>query len=183
MSRLMATCHPERPSQGRGLCSRCYAKERYKTRAGKRRATCHPELPHTAHGLCHNCVAKLRRDKNPAAYSQVRAKYRATEKARAASKAYNRKRNVEKKYGIPLADFTARLETQRGLCGICKTDISGSWVTPTGKQYTKAAIDHCHSTGRVRGLLCSPCNAGLGSFKDNIQSLLAAAQYLTEVTE
>lgn len=43
---------------------------------------------------------------------------------------------------------------------------------------TALNIDHCHDTGKVRGLLCRSCNAGLGLFKDNISSLMAAIKYL-----
>jgi hypothetical protein len=42
------------------------------------------------------------------------------------------------------------------------------------------AIDHCHKTGKIRGLLCKNCNQGLGQFKDNIDLLLSAAKYLYE---
>ena len=40
-------------------------------------------------------------------------------------------------------------------------------------------IDHCHTTGRVRGILCRTCNGGLGFFKDNIKALAGAVLYLS----
>jgi recombination endonuclease VII len=57
---------------------------------------------------------------------------------------------------------------QGGRCAICATDLA------TGRM----AIDHCHRTGYIRGLLCRDCNLGLGLFKDNVGHLKRAAKYL-----
>jgi hypothetical protein len=58
-------------------------------------------------------------------------------------------------YGLSLQDYRAMLERQGKVCGICKTP---------GKPL---CVDHCHATGKVRGLLCRDCNLGLGNYKDN----------------
>jgi hypothetical protein len=42
------------------------------------------------------------------------------------------------------------------------------------------AVDHCHTTGKIRGLLCSKCNPALGAFNDNIEILNSAIKYLKE---
>lgn len=82
-----------------------------------------------------------------------------------------RKSKFKKQYGITLEDYNEMLVKQNGTCAICKTD------TPNCR--TKFfAVDHCHTTGKVRGLLCSSCNRGLGLFKDNVCSLLKAIDYL-----
>lgn len=57
-------------------------------------------------------------------------------------------------------------EGQRGLCGICR------------KPMTRPVLDHCHDTMIVRGLLCSNCNIGLGQFKDSIEILTSAMNYI-----
>lgn len=57
---------------------------------------------------------------------------------------------------------------QKGRCKIC------------AEKMVKVNIDHDHETGRVRGLLCMPCNMGLGLFKDNIRRLAAAIVYLED---
>ena len=49
-----------------------------------------------------------------------------------------------------------------------------------GKNYKRLGIDHDHTTGQVRGLLCDSCNPALGGFKDNIESLQKAIDYLKE---
>lgn len=63
-------------------------------------------------------------------------------------------------------------ERQRGLCAICGTPEP---ETPKGRLH----VDHDHETGRVRGLLCSRCNTGIGQFKDDPVRLQAAITYLT----
>ena len=70
-----------------------------------------------------------------------------------------------RKYGISESQHSALRDTQKGVCAIC------------GEQ-TKFRIDHDHSTGQVRGLLCHGCNAGLGFFKDDPERLRAAQSYL-----
>lgn len=72
-----------------------------------------------------------------------------------------------KKYGMTKEVFDQLMEMQKGLCAICDSDIS-----------EKSSIDHCHTTLEVRGLLCQPCNLGLGHFKDNVPALYRAIEYL-----
>jgi len=57
-------------------------------------------------------------------------------------------------------------ERQSGLCGICK------------KEMTRPILDHCHKTMIVRGLLCSNCNIGLGQFRDSVEILTSAMNYI-----
>lgn len=80
---------------------------------------------------------------------------------------------VQKQYGLTKAAFTAMWEASGGCCTICSTPLR---ITHAGY-----AIDHNHTTGEVRGLLCSTCNAGLGQFKDSPSRLRAAAAYLERV--
>lgn len=61
---------------------------------------------------------------------------------------------------------------QQGKCGICNKHQSELDRT--------LAVDHCHNTGRIRGLLCSNCNLGLGHFKDVIENIESAIRYLNE---
>jgi hypothetical protein len=65
------------------------------------------------------------------------------------------------------------LDKQGGLCAIC-----GNTPAKTNSRNQTLHVDHCHSTGVVRELLCQDCNRGLGCFKDNAEYLLAAAQYI-----
>jgi len=76
------------------------------------------------------------------------------------------------KYGITREDFDSMLKAQNNTCAICKSDAPGS---PLGWH-----IDHCHSTGKVRGILCACCNVMLGQAKDNEQTLTSAIAYLLQ---
>ena len=75
-----------------------------------------------------------------------------------------------RQYGLTLEGYFDLLQKQRGGCAIC-----GS---PGGPDDKRLHVDHCHETGGVRGLLCSPCNVTLGMFRDDPERLRAAADYL-----
>lgn len=78
---------------------------------------------------------------------------------------------LRRRYGISLADFNALLEGQGGRCAICRTS------TPPVRGWT---VDHCHDSGRVRGVLCFNCNVAIGHLKDDPAVAEAAAQYLSD---
>jgi len=75
-------------------------------------------------------------------------------------------------YGVTPEIYERMLAKQNGKCAICGTTSPGK-----NKSFS---VDHCHSTGLVRGLLCSNCNALLGYAKDKQSVLLAAVTYLEE---
>ena len=87
-----------------------------------------------------------------------------------------RRRNQLVKYNLTLEEYNIMLENQNYKCDICKDDL---------KQLDtrKVHVDHCHSTGKVRGVLCGDCNTGLGRFKDNITILKEAINYLIKNEE
>ena len=82
-----------------------------------------------------------------------------------------RKSKFKRHYGISLEQYDEMLENQGGGCAICGT-------TKPSERTKYFAVDHCHSTSKVRGLLCSKCNRGLGLFNDKPERLKAAAKYL-----
>lgn len=75
-------------------------------------------------------------------------------------------------YGINFADYNRMLVEQGGRCAICRSE------RPSLKAGKRFVVDHCHTSGAVRGLLCLPCNQGLGCFRDNDEALTRAAAYL-----
>jgi RNase P subunit RPR2 len=80
-------------------------------------------------------------------------------------------RQIAARYGIDEHQYFAMIESQSGACTICGTKQEGD-----GK---RLSIDHDHRLGRVRGLLCSNCNLGIGYFYDNPTLLRRAAEYVT----
>lgn len=82
------------------------------------------------------------------------------------------------KYGIEPEEYENMLQKQEKSCAICKEPL----VTElTRKDYKrKAVIDHCHKTNKVRGILCTRCNQGLGLFRDDQKILKSAIDYLKE---
>ena len=72
------------------------------------------------------------------------------------------------RYGLSVDDFEAMKTKQDGKCAICAT-------VPD-----RLCVDHCHSTGAVRGLLCNHCNNGIGFFRDNPTLLRSGARYIQE---
>ena len=82
----------------------------------------------------------------------------------------NRARNLLHKYGITLEDYNQMFADQEGCCKVCDRHQS---------EFTNnLCVDHCHTTGKVRGLLCFSCNTGIGHLKDDIELLKRAITYL-----
>lgn len=78
---------------------------------------------------------------------------------------------LKSRYGITLEEFNSLFFSQNKRCKICNSTVS------KGKGWT---VDHCHKSGNVRGILCGPCNSGLGLFNDNVGRLRKAITYLLE---
>lgn len=104
-------------------------------------------------------------------YYEYQKKYRETnrEKARLKTEQWRKTENgrdkiYQNKYGITLEQYNEMLEKQLHACAICKEpEYQISW----GKT-KRLAVDHCHKTGRVRGLLCQRCNTTLGRYEDDL---------------
>lgn len=73
-------------------------------------------------------------------------------------------------YGLSVPSYLAMIEAQCGSCAICAVPLE------VGSASTH--VDHCHATGRVRGVLCVRCNMGLGYFKDRTDVMAKAISYL-----
>jgi len=89
----------------------------------------------------------------------------------------NRLYNVLRGYGLTEADYLALIDKQGAGCAICGR-VAGSGKDSTSKNFRYLCVDHDHDTGKVRGLLCSNCNTGLGMFRDNVELLRLATAYL-----
>lgn len=112
--------------------------------------------------------AKRRHD-NPDKYKAKAAKY--YQENRDKCLAYARQRKFKIKYNMTIEDYDQMLSAQQGLCAICQKP----------KKFKRLFVDHDHTTGAVRGLLCFKCNTGLGGFEDSPILLTQALQYLTNI--
>lgn len=93
------------------------------------------------------------------------------ELARSVDSDAKRDRRLRRQFGIGAAEYDAMLAAQGGGCAIC-----GTPPTDTGP---RLHVDHCHSGGNVRGILCSECNFGIGKFRDDPDLLRRAIKYLS----
>jgi hypothetical protein len=75
---------------------------------------------------------------------------------------------LKNRYGISTDEYDALWIEQLGLCAICGDKLPGY----------QGQVDHCHLTGRVRGILCGPCNRGIGCLQDNPEIVDRASSYL-----
>lgn len=95
---------------------------------------------------------------------------------------YHRDVNFQKNYGISLAQVKDMIDQQEGLCAICGRPERGKGAggsTPGGNGKVKMiGVDHNHDTGQIRGMLCSPCNTGIGLLGDSASRVLSALVYL-----
>lgn len=175
-----ATCHPDRPHYSKGMCKRCYAMHRHRIRtnwAAQERHVgdpplCHPDRPYEARGLCGACYQRYRNRKDPARNNAQNKRWRQNNKTKFRESI--RRWNLKKKFGITPEEYEVLLALQNHVCALC--------FRPERTLAKRLAVDHCHATGKVRGLLCGPCNVTLGYF-ENPQWSERARAYLAAHAE
>jgi hypothetical protein len=121
-------------------------------------------------------LLEQRRAKAREAVRRYRARLAAEDPEKA--KAIRRKQNLKHNYGITPDGVVAMLEAQGHRCKICNIEL----LKENGVRNCKRGhvVDHCHTTKRIRGILCHRCNQGLGLFRDNPDYLATAIKYLQE---
>ena len=121
-----------------------------------------------------NKATKLWRLNNPEVIREIRK--RTDEKRRQT----RRNKELERKYGLTYEDYLLMLDSQNGVCSICGRPErllgKGGVVRPLN-------VDHDHSTGKIRGLLCASCNLALGNLEDSVDYLKNAISYLEKFYE
>lgn len=85
---------------------------------------------------------------------------------------------LQRNYKMSLSDYKGLLLKQNHMCCIC----NGPGFVMAEHHKLKLVVDHCHTTGQVRGLLCHNCNRALGLFQDNAEFCVRASQYLEGAT-
>jgi hypothetical protein len=109
------------------------------------------------HGKCRKCYISLQQQK----YDPVK----------------KREYNLKRLYGITLDDYDRMLQDQQGSCKLCGTLDPGGRQSGRGKVHV-FFVDHCHKTGRIRGLLCNTCNKAIGQVGENLDFFTNAIIYL-----
>ena len=105
---------------------------------------------------CKECTIKRTVEYNKNNSSSVRSQY------------------LKRQYGLTFEEFDAMLSSQDNACAICGTREPSKNRGRTRRFH----VDHCHKTGKVRGLLCKSCNIALGEIGDNIHTHKSMIQYL-----
>ncbi len=115
---------------------------------------CHPDRPHAAKGMCHPCWARE--------YNKGRDYTSDTSTWR--------RNYLKSEYGLTVEAYKAMLEAQNGVCALCLRN----------RHKTRhLCVDHNHKNGKVRGILCNPCNRSLGLVEDT-KWLERAISYLAK---
>lgn len=133
-------------------CSKCGGAEHFVSGRDKRRI-CRP---------CHREQGSLWRKANPEKHNR---KHRTTEEGREKSRKYRRRWALQNRYGITAEQYEEMGIAQDWTCPIC------------GVVSNNLHVDHCHSTGRIRGLLCRRCNPGIAMFDEDPKRLMRAVEY------
>ena len=116
--------------------------------------------PHLLQATCKDCKR---------AYSRA---WHADKKDDPTYSASRRDRRIRHHYGISQEDYDALIDSQHGVCAGCGTSDPG--------KHGVFDIDHDHQSGKVRGLLCSPCNRALGFLRDSAETAMNLARYIQE---
>lgn len=156
--------HPERPIKHRGACSACWAL-----------------FHHNAHREARLLRARIRRRERYANEPAYRERLKANSRRHEATKtkADRRREKLRSSYGLTQEAYDAMVKKQRNRCAVCrKPETRKNRYGPL-----PLAVDHCHKTGKVRGLLCLLCNTAIGKLKDSPALLRAAIEYLEKETK
>ena len=124
--------------------------------------SCKQELPYTAEFFPRNRSAKS--GLGPYCKPCHNAKGRASVEKNHGN---NRSYHLMGRYGVTEEEVAQLIKDQGGLCLLCRGPLGA-----------KPHVDHSHKTGRVRGILCNACNQGLGSFRDDVEVMALAIEYL-----
>lgn len=129
---------------------------------------------------------RLKREANPEKYAQ---KYKDSHKKEVEKWGLDAicEKNKATKFGLTIEEFRRLFEEQQNLCAICNQPetriFTGRGANAGQMKVSKLCVDHCHETGKVRGLLCHDCNTAIGKMKDDVQRLQLAIDYLKKHNE
>ena len=118
-------------------------------------------------GLCRVCYDRWLREHNQVYKQNQRTSSSQWRKNNPEKIASTQRKHALKRYGLTIEEYEEMVRKQNDRCAICEQP-----------SFRDLDVDHDHSTNHVRGLLCVWCNRGLGHFKDNIEVMMKAIEYL-----
>jgi hypothetical protein len=121
---------------------------------------------------CWNTYNRGRRVEHPERERRYHAEYQAA--WRKANPHKDREYTIRNRYGLEAADYQRLYEHQGGKCAICGKPEERA------ERHHRLTVDHDHSTGRVRGLLCFTCNLAIGLLQDDAALVASARDYLED---
>ena len=135
----------------------------------------HEDHPHRYGRVCSNCgVFKLADEFQKERDVRAKGGVAMRSQCRPCREHIKWKAFIVRTYGITAEEYYDMLEAQDNKCAICESsEVNNERITSN-----KLFIDHCHETGKVRGLLCSKCNHALGLLNDDVNLLQKAINYL-----
>ncbi len=162
----LALCHPDKKHVAKGLCRTCYRRHWRNNSPGQKKKESEYQKKWKERNREHaNAYRREWVAKNP----EYEERRKANQRRRYKDEPERRWHATLKKFGLVPEQYEELLSSQGFVCAIClKQD-------PLGR---RLAVDHCHTTGKIRGLLCSLCNTAIGMLKDDTTSLLRAVSYL-----
>lgn len=146
---LCIKCGEEKIHYAKGVCKKCYC--RHFNRKTIKCKKCGKTTNKQRVGVCLTCYERGR------------------------DLDYRKSRKLKENFGITQHDYMIVHESQNGCCAICGKQETTRHQSGTLRMLS---VDHDHKTGKLRGLLCSKCNLGIGEFDDNPELLEAASNYL-----
>ncbi len=173
-------CGTETRIIAKGLCNACYQRQYHHGTPDYRKVRRICSIPGcenqvASKGLCDKHRMRLRKHGDPNL-----TRVQKTEWSKNFSQA-TKNSDLKKSFGITLEDYNKMKDVQGDRCAICgQTEKT---INSNSRKTQALAVDHCHATGAIRGLLCAQCNNGLGRFKDSPELLEKAAEYIRKHTQ
>lgn len=143
---------------------------------------CRQKVNYKVCAFCMNLKSDLWKKNNPDKVKAQKSKWvsenkdKVKEHSKRVSTQSRRKHVVKLYYGLSWEEYENLYLTSQGACSICSKPLS--LLKEEHKE--TAHVDHCHTTGKIRGILCRSCNRGIGYLNDSPERLHKAAEYLTK---
>ncbi len=148
---------------------------------------CEGTIRNTGDSSCVECARsrsriRMRKLRESGSHLPAHYRYEQGDAGKATRKRYNagtgkinsKKATLKNKFGMTLEEYSTLLEQQNHQCAVCST--------PRSLLKRDLSVDHNHSTGKIRGLLCDNCNIALGHLKEDIQRMNNMIQYVEKHT-